>query len=137
MNERVLVVEDSAYQRARIRECLEPTFDVVAEAADGETAVERFREHDPDAVTMDFALPVQDGPAATAEIKAIDPSAVVVFCSCVTQQAQLKRAVRAGADDYVHKPFDDGDLASTLRGSLAPPTAEAEQADSTSDPEID
>ncbi|WP_435062502.1 response regulator [Halobaculum sp. EA56] len=128
MNERVLVVDDSAFQRSRIRERLEPTFDVVAEAADGEEAVATYREVDPDAVTMDFALPALDGPTATAAIKEGDPEAVVVFCSCVDQQEQLKRAVRAGADGYVHKPLEEGELAAALRSALA------EEADQTGDP---
>ncbi|MFC7135574.1 response regulator [Halobaculum litoreum] len=116
MNDRVLVVEDSAFQRARIRECLEPTFEVVASVGDGDAAVDAYREHDPDAVTMDFALPGRDGPAATAAIVADDPDAVVVFCSCVAQQAQFKRAIRAGAADYVRKPFDEETLVTALRG---------------------
>ncbi|UIO99518.1 response regulator [Halobaculum sp. CBA1158] len=118
MNERVLVVEDSAFQRARLRDRLEPTFEVVAEAGDGEEAVAAYREHDPDAVTMDFALPVIDGPSATAAIKEFDPGAVVVFCTCVSQQAQLKRAIRAGADDYVRKPVSDGALVEAVRSAV-------------------
>ncbi|MFC6786431.1 response regulator [Halobaculum halobium] len=118
MNERVLVVEDSTFQRARIRERLEPTFEVVAEAGTGDEAVAAYREVDPDAVTMDFALPGRDGPAATAAIKSTDPAAVVVFCTCVTQQAQLKRAIRAGADDYVRKPVSDGALVDALSSAI-------------------
>ncbi|MFC7069546.1 response regulator [Halobaculum lipolyticum] len=119
MNDSVLVVDDSAFQRARIRERLEPTFEVVAEAADGDDAVAAYREHDPDAVTMDFALPARDGPAATDAIKAADPDAVVVFCSCVDQQSQFKRAIRAGADGYVRKPIDDGALVGAVESALA------------------
>lgn len=127
MNNRVLVVEDSAFQRVRIRDRLEPTFDVVAEAADGDAAVSAYRETAPDAVTMDFALPARDGPETTAAIKAVDPDAVVVFCSCISQQAQLKRAIRAGADGYVHKPLDDGELVAALRNALAEATTNGPQ----------
>lgn len=118
MSGRVLVVEDSAFQRTRIRERLEPAFDVVAEAADGAEAVSTYHEVDPDAVTMDFALPRRDGPDATAAIKAHDPDAVVVFCTCVTQQAQLKRAIRAGADGYVKKPLADGALVDAVASAI-------------------
>jgi two-component system chemotaxis response regulator CheY len=130
MSGRVLVVEDSAFQRARIRDRLEPTFDVVAEAGDRAEAVAAYREADPDAVTMDFALPVRDGPEATAAIKAHDPDAVVVFCTCVTQQAQLKRAIRAGADDYVREPLTGETLVDAVESAISeatetPPGAES------------
>ena len=133
MNERVLVVDDSAFQRTRIRERLEPTFEVVAEAADGDEAVDAYREHDPDAVTMDFALPARDGPAATSAIKETDPDAVVVFCSCVEQQAQFKRAIRAGADDYVRKPVDDGALVGAVESALEDARATTDGADAVDD----
>lgn len=124
MTDRVLVVDDSAYLRELIRRRLEPTFDVVAEAADGEEAVAAYRETNPDAVTMDFALPELDGARATAAIKEMDPDAVVVFCSCVTQQEQFKRAIVAGADDYVAKPFDEGELAAALESALGESSGE-------------
>lgn len=118
MNDRVLVVDDSEYVRELIRARLEPAFEVVAEAADGAEAVDVYREVRPDAVTMDFALPKLDGPRATAAIKEEDPDAVVVFCTCVTQQEQLKRAVVAGAADYVEKPFDAEEPAAALRAAI-------------------
>jgi two-component system chemotaxis response regulator CheY len=80
--------------------------DVVGEAANGEEAVERFKELRPDILTMDITMPEKDGITALKEIIAIDPGARVVMCSALGQENKVLDAIKAGAKDFIVKPFD-------------------------------
>lgn len=80
-------------------------YEVVAEAADGQQAVELFKEHTPDLVTMDITMPEMDGITALKEIKNIKSDAKVIMCSAMGQQAMVIDAIQAGAKDFIVKPF--------------------------------
>jgi two-component system chemotaxis response regulator CheY len=69
MTERVLVVDDSSFQRTVVRDALEGPFDVVGEAADGAAAVELFEAYEPDAVSIDVVMPEMTGIEATRAIR--------------------------------------------------------------------
>ncbi len=107
--ERVLVVDDSPFQRTVVRDALEGAFAVGGEAADGAEAIGLFEAYEPDAVSMDAVMPEMTGIEAAAAIKEPWPDAVVVTCrsvdqqelvTCrsVDQQEQMMAAVNAGAD---------------------------------------
>ncbi|BBW96678.1 MULTISPECIES: response regulator [Geobacillus] len=103
---RVLVVDDAAFMRMMIKDILTKNgHEVVAEAADGRQAVEKYKETRPDIVTMDITMPEMDGIAALKEIKKIDSNAKVIMCSAMGQQAMVIDAIQAGAKDFVVKPF--------------------------------
>lgn len=101
----VLVVDDSAFMRNLLKQLLEGEHEVVGEAENGVEAVELYREHDPDVVTMDVVMPIRNGIEATAEIKGMDGSATVIMCTSVGQEEKMREAVEAGADGYITKPF--------------------------------
>ncbi|MGQ4555862.1 chemotaxis protein CheY [Halobellus sp. GM3] len=101
----VLVVDDSAFMRNLLKQLLEDEHEVVGEAENGVEAVEMYREHDPDIVTMDVVMPIRDGIEATTEIKSGDPDASVIMCTSVGQEEKMREAVEAGADGYITKPF--------------------------------
>src|SRR5690606_41140665 len=66
----------SAFMRMMIKDILTKNgYEVVAEASDGAQAVEKYKEHNPDLVTMDITMPEMDGIAALKEIRALDPEA--------------------------------------------------------------
>ena len=101
----VLVVDDSAFMRNLLKQLLEDDHDVVGEAENGVEAVEKYRELDPDVVTMDVVMPIRNGIEATGEIKESDPDAAVIMCTSVGQEEKMREAVEVGADGYITKPF--------------------------------
>ncbi|WP_027408695.1 response regulator [Anoxybacteroides tepidamans] len=103
---RILVVDDAAFMRMMIKDILTKNgHEVVAEAADGLQAVEKYKELNPDLVTMDITMPEMDGITALKEIKKLDSNAKVIMCSAMGQQAMVIDAIQAGAKDFVVKPF--------------------------------
>lgn len=107
MAKTVLVVDDAAFMRIKLKDILEKNgYEVVGEAANGIEAVEQYKEKNPDIVTMDITMPEKDGVEALKEIKEIDPKAIVLMCSAMGQQAMVMDAIRAGAKDFIVKPFD-------------------------------
>ena len=118
MTERVLVVDDSSFQRTVVRDALDGPFEVVGEAENGAEAVELFEAYEPDAVSMDVVMPEMTGIEATAAIKDRWPDTVIVMCTSVDQQEKMMEAVKAGADGYVTKPVDADELVPEMENHL-------------------
>lgn len=107
MAKKVLVVDDAAFMRIKLKDILEKNgYEVVGEAANGIEAVDRYKELNPDVVTLDITMPEMDGIEALTEIKAFDANATVLMCSAMGQQSMVMEAIRAGAQDFIVKPFD-------------------------------
>jgi response regulator NasT len=107
---RVLVAEDEALIRLDLVELLtDEGYDVVAEASDGEEALELARKLTPDLVVMDVKMPRMDGISAAAII-AEERIAPVVMLTAFSQRELVERARDAGAMAYVVKPFDASDV---------------------------
>ena len=103
---RVLVVDDAAFMRKMVTDALTGGgHEIVGEAANGSEAVQRFQELRPDVMTLDITMPEKDGLTALRELIAIDPSAKVVMCSALAQESKVLEAVKAGAKDFIAKPF--------------------------------
>jgi two-component system chemotaxis response regulator CheY len=96
---------------------------VVGEASDGREAIELYREHRPEAVTMDIVMPDTDGLSALDEILAIDPQAKVVVVSALNQTKMISEAIRKGAQDFIAKPFLPEQLQETLASCVVEPVA--------------
>lgn len=106
MAQTVLIVDDAAFMRMMIKDILEKNgYEVIAEAENGNLAVEKYKEFTPDLVTMDITMPEKDGVTALKEIKALDPNATIIMCSAMGQQAMVIDAIQAGAKDFIVKPF--------------------------------
>lgn len=103
-----LVVDDSAVIRKVARRILEGLALRVSEAEDGEQALAACGTEMPDAVLLDGSMPVMDGYEFLRELRKMpDGKAVkVVFCTTEYDVASIARAMHAGADEYVMKPFD-------------------------------
>jgi two-component system chemotaxis response regulator CheY len=115
MSKRVLVADDAVFMRELLREILtEGGYEVVAEAADGAEAVERFREHSPDVVTLDIVMPKKSGLDALREILSADPGACVVMCSALGQEALVMESLETGARDFIVKPFKPDQVRSVV-----------------------
>ncbi len=106
MSHTVLVCDDARFMRIMLRDILtQAGFEVVGEATTGAEAVERYKQLRPDLVTMDIVMPDLDGIEAVRRIVDFDPSARILMCSAIGQQALVIEAIRAGARDFVVKPF--------------------------------
>jgi len=103
---KVMIVDDIAETREQLRKLLsfDPDIDVVATAASGEEAVNQVAEAYPDIILMDVNLPGIDGIAATGKIIEIIPSVQVIMLSVQGETDYLRRAMLAGARDYLTKP---------------------------------
>jgi DNA-binding NarL/FixJ family response regulator len=115
----VALVDDQALVRAGFRALLdsEPDIEVVAEAADGETAVEQARERRPQVVLMDIRMPKLDGLEATARIVA-DPGLSgtrVVVLTTFELDEYVFGALRAGASGFLLKDVEPVDLITAVR----------------------
>ncbi len=116
---RVVVAEDEAVIRLDIVEMLrEVGYDVVGEAADGESAIRLAEELRPDLVVMDIKMPVLDGISAAERI-AKARIAPVVLLTAFSQKELVERARDAGAMAYVVKPFTSNDLVPALEIALS------------------
>ena len=103
---RVLIVDDAAFMRMMLKDILSKNgFQVVGEAANGQKAIELFKQEQPDVVTMDITMPEMDGIQALKEIKSFDASAKIIMCSAMGQQAMVMEAIKSGAKDFIVKPF--------------------------------
>lgn len=115
----VVVAEDEALIRLDIVEILKDQgFTVVAEADNGESAVELAREHRPDLVLMDVKMPIMDGISA-AELISKDQLAPVVLLTAFSQKELVDRATEAGAMAYVVKPFTPNDLIPAIEVAIS------------------
>lgn len=104
---RVMVVDDAMFMRKMLTDIFEKNgHKVVCEAANGEEAISQYMMHKPDLVTMDITMPVMDGIEAVKGIRASDPEAVIFMCSAMGQQGMVIEAIKAGAKDFIVKPFD-------------------------------
>ena len=111
----VLIVDDAAFMRLNLKNILKDEYEIAGEAENGEEAVEKYEELDPDIVTMDITMPVMDGLEAIKAIKDIDPDSQIIVCSAMGQQKMVIQAIEAGAEDFIVKPFKDERVLDAIR----------------------
>ena len=102
----ILVVDDSAFMRMRCVSNVQQLGHETLEAGDGAEAVEMYKQQSPQAVLMDITMPNMDGLTALKEIMAVDPNARVAMVTAMGQQGMVMEAIKAGAVDFVVKPFE-------------------------------
>jgi two-component system, chemotaxis family, chemotaxis protein CheY len=103
-----LVVDDSSVIRKVARRILERLEFQIAEAEDGEQALEACRVAMPDAVLLDWNMPKMDGYEFLRNLRRLPNGdrPKVVFCTTENDVAHIARALHAGANEYIMKPFD-------------------------------
>ena len=121
MTIRVLTVDDHPVVRAGVAAMIANESDmvVVAEANDGESAVALFTEHGPDVVLMDLRLPGMDGVEATRTIIAAHPQARIVALTSYEGDADIHRALDAGACGYLLKDMLGTEVVGAVRTAAA------------------
>ncbi|KKM11857.1 hypothetical protein SY88_06650 [Clostridiales bacterium PH28_bin88] len=114
---RVLVADDVSQTRKEIQRLLsfEEDMVVIGEAVNGEEAVRLAEELLPDVVLMDVNMPVMDGIAATEQISLRVPQVATIIVSIQGEHEYLKKAMVAGAREYLVKPLNSHELAAAIR----------------------
>lgn len=114
---RVLLVDDTDETRDNVRRIL--SFDkdiaVIGEARDGLEALQKVQALNPDVVLMDVNMPKLDGISATERISLEHPGCSVIFLSVQGEPEYLRKAMMAGARDYLVKPFSGDELMDTIK----------------------
>src|ERR1700690_4215917 len=114
---RVLIVDDVADTRENVRKLLqfEADVDVVGAARSGKEGIKLSQELDPDVVLMDINMPDIDGISATESIRQKSPQIQVIILSVQNDQNYMRRAMLAGARDFLTKPPVGDELISAIR----------------------
>ena len=119
---RILLCEDQTLMRQGLRTLLElePGFQIIGEATNGEEAITRYSElrntqQGPDIVLMDIQMPRKNGTQATAAITTYDPAAKVIILTTFDYDDYVFKAIKAGAMGYLLKDVPATELGSTIR----------------------
>lgn len=116
---KLMIVDDSNVIRNRIeRSMAHASMQVVATATNGEDALEKFKQHRPNFVTMDLTMPYMDGLECIQKLKALDPSINILVVSALSDRKTGLRALQYGARGFICKPFTDEQLVSALEKLL-------------------
>jgi two-component system, OmpR family, KDP operon response regulator KdpE len=113
----ILVVDDEPQIRRVLRATLSAEGYTIVEAREGREALEKLRSERPNLVLMDVNMPVMDGLEACREIRASSPVPIIMLTVRGAEKDKV-RALDAGADDYVVKPFGMRELLARIRVAL-------------------
>jgi len=126
MGIRLVIVDDAPFIREVLRHIFAKTeIDVVAEAVDGEEAIEIVKREQPHVVLMDIVMPRKSGIEAAAAISKDFPSIKIIACSTVDQNSMVMRALEAGCCNYIVKPFKAEDVLKAVRNAASQKSKEA------------
>lgn len=140
---RVLIADDHAVVRdglvAMIGKWTDMT--VVAEAEDGQEAVEQWRRHRPDVALLDLRMPRLDGVGAIEQIRASDPDARLIVLTTFDSDEDIYRGIRAGAKAYLLKDAPRDEILDCVRRvyrgeTIVPPSIAAKLAERVGGPEL-
>ena len=108
---KVLICDDSILIRKKFKDIIFALgCEQIYEAADGQQAIDSYKEQKPDIVFMDIVMPIKTGIEALSEIMSFDLLAKVIMVSSIGTNNKLKEAITLGAYDFFQKPIDEGQL---------------------------
>ncbi len=116
-NKKILVVDDDVKTVDLVKMYLERDGHAVLTAYDGLSALQTFREHQPDLIVLDVMLPGMDGVTICRTLRAKSEVPVIMLTARTRDEDKLT-GLDTGADDYVTKPFSPGELAARVRAIL-------------------
>lgn len=112
---KLMIVDDSNIIRNRIQRAYDSNrFMLVATASNGADAVDKFKMHRPDVVTMDLTMPHMDGLDCIKKIISIDEDVRILVVSALSDKATGIRALALGAGGFLCKPFSEEELLNAL-----------------------
>jgi len=115
---KVLVVDDEEWMRDACGQILQPEGFEVMTADDGQTGLDLARQHSPDLILVDLKMPGMDGIAYLESVKAFDPEVVAVVITGYATLETAVEAMKAGAYDFLAKPFKPAELRVVVRRGL-------------------
>jgi len=112
-----LIVDDSSVVRKVARRLLEDLDYIVDEAEDGQEAIDKCRQEMPDAILLDWNMPIMSGLEFLKLLRAYvgGEKPRVIYCTIENDVGAIALALKAGADDYMMKPFDRSVLISKFQ----------------------
>lgn len=112
---KLMIVDDSNIIRNRIERTLKDLpVEVVATAANGEQALQFYKELSPDLITMDLTMPQMDGLECIKHIRSLSSDVSILVVSALSDRATGLKALQYGARGFICKPFTDEQLALAL-----------------------
>lgn len=115
----VLIADDSMFMRKRLSDIL--TGDghvIVAEAENGEEAIQLYRQFAPELVMLDITMPERNGMGALNHIMTLEPGARVIMCSALGEETVVQECLDTGAKAFVIKPFDPPEVIDAVGKAL-------------------
>lgn len=111
----ILLVDDSKMSRNMLRAILEEDgYSVIAEASNGEEAIEAYKQKAPDLVTLDITMPKMDGIEALKKLMELNPSVKIIMITAAGQQSKLIEALKHGAKKFITKPFEKAEVIANI-----------------------
>jgi DNA-binding response OmpR family regulator len=122
-NKKILIVDDDSDVRLGLHVRLKANHYDVIFAADGMASIAEARKHMPDLIILDLGLPAGDGFSVMGRLKAIDSLSLipVIVVSARDRNANMDRALKAGAKAFLQKPVDNAELLAVIRQALGEP----------------
>lgn len=103
----ILIVDDSYFSRAVLKKAIALTKHlVVAEAVNGQQAIQLYMQWLPDVVFLDVNMPIMNGMETLRQMIYFYPEAKIIMCSSMGQQRIIIEAIQGGAKDFIVKPYD-------------------------------
>lgn len=117
---KILICDDTSFMRVIAKEIIQENYPqmVIEEAKDGKEALEKYIELKPDLVIMDLIMPECDGIQATEEILKYDPEAKIIITSATVIELEVIKALKAGAKDFITKPYKNQRVLNTVKRFL-------------------
>jgi putative two-component system response regulator len=117
---KILVVEDEPENQLAIQVILTVEGFEVVSVEDGRLALQTAKEHRPDLILLDVMMPEINGFEVLAQLRHDEATKdiPVIMLTALAQRSDVAKAVEAGVDDYVAKPFEPGDLIERIRKAI-------------------
>lgn len=116
-----VVADDAMFIRTLLKKMIEENkdFSVVGEASNGLEAIEQARINKPDIMTLDITMPEMNGTQAVPGILKASPKTKIIMVSAMGQQSMVLEAIKAGASDFVVKPFEKSRVLQAIKNVAA------------------
>lgn len=117
---RILIADDEPMMRELLKELLNDVgYEVVAQAKNGQEAIDKTNLYKPDVVCLDISMPEVSGLDALASIKTISKNIIVIMVTANSDTSTVQQAVRTGADGYILKPFKSQHIVTAINKAMA------------------